>query len=1494
MRIKALRVARWLALALVGAALAGCPDDATEETDTAAPDTASPDTAVPDSIGADGEVLDTLDPADTRTLEDSAAAEDTVDTVAPDTQTSVDSDAGDTTSVDTTTEVWVAPRCGDGHVDFGEACDEGDALNSDTLPDRCRTDCQAARCGDGVADTGEACDDGNEGDYDGCTKACAAAAVVPAPAHGDVVISELMVDPDAVPDVHGEWIELFNPTDRELNLAGCVLEDDGTDRVALEGPGGGLFLGPGAFMVLALDGDEAANGGVAVDYVYATMLLDNAVDEVVLRCGEVEVDRVGWTALEWLLVSGLSVSLDPTRFGATANDEPASWCWGVVRFGDGDHGTPGRDNPPCFQLDTTVDHCVLAMPAVTVAYTAFPFEAAVEVAEFGVTDLTDGVDVSPNLLVELGHGPLGSDPAVAVGWVWEAAQPAAGWVGAAPLHVDAYRLDFSLPLAGERAVAARASRDGGATWAACDRLAGAADGYDPALAARVDVLVSPCEVGACATPPAAACAADGIALSTFDPDGRCIPLGPNDFDCAYAPLTVDCGASGQTCEAGACGAPAPGPSAEGDVVLTELLIAPSAVERAVGQWVEVLNATDGALNLQGCVLRALPSASGAAPLTAVIGAPLVLAPGAFAILGAAADSAQNGGAPVDHAWDPAFNLPTGAFTLTLGCGALTLDAVGYGAGTGWPASAGAAVSLSPYRSAATDNDAAASWCAGSATFGSGDRGTPGALNPVCPGDVVPVDSCRFLEPALDAVPAGVQATLTVRVIEPPITTKTTKTDVNAKLIVEVGLGPEGARPGDAGFSWQATAPDTAWVASSAQGFNLGEDRYQLAFTAPAPGRWDALARVTADGGNTWSVCDLDGLVAEGEAATPKQVETAASACWPSPCGDAPGLLCKALASGQSGPETVVLDRHGPARCALGAEGVAACTWIDDVVEDCAPAGAICRDGACDDFPIVPGPGDAAISELMIVPSTGALGEWLEISNPGPLPLELAGCVLRSGPDEAWTWPVPAKYTDGVLPPGAAVVVARSGTASVNGNVSPRAVAPGISLGNLSDWIALECDGFVVDLVAYRLVDDWELPVGRPLSLTGIRFDASANDFATWWCAADTATPNALNPLCPSEDTVLDDCWVVAPDDEASGVAGVALPLEGRLFDLGVTDVRPGPDLAPGTVAQVGWGPLGSDPALGEWSWAPASIDAAFTDPQATGHDAWRGGVVATEPGTYAAAFRFSADAGATWRYCDTDGGSFDPARAVTVSIAAGACVPNPCNSPPASTCSGNNLVASMSPGTCAVHATTGAAMCTYATTQFSCGLYGGCSATAGSCVQAVPGPTASGDLVLSEIMRDSLVTAPDKGEWVELRNTRATVLDLRGCALSDGAGRSVAIAGPVPVTVPASGYFLLATSRTTAENGSLANVSWAWGEAFGLANTAQTLIFTCGGVEIDRVTYGWDWPARTGYAMQLHNGATAAQNDAKAYWCEASNAYGGGNRGTPKAVNKTCAGVPAP
>jgi cysteine-rich repeat protein len=58
--------------------------------------------------------------------------------------------------------------CGDGDKGPGEGCDDGNVMDGDM----CTAQCALATCGDGKLNVGEACDDGNDINEDACTNAC--------------------------------------------------------------------------------------------------------------------------------------------------------------------------------------------------------------------------------------------------------------------------------------------------------------------------------------------------------------------------------------------------------------------------------------------------------------------------------------------------------------------------------------------------------------------------------------------------------------------------------------------------------------------------------------------------------------------------------------------------------------------------------------------------------------------------------------------------------------------------------------------------------------------------------------------------------------------------------------------------------------------------------------------------------------------------------------------------------------------------------------------------------------------------------------------------------------------------------------------------------------------------------------------------------------------------------------------------------------------------
>jgi len=158
---------------------------------------------------------------------------------------------------------------------------------------------------------------------------------------GSVVVNEIMQNPLAVSDDFGEWFEVFNPNAFPVNLRNWWLEDDGTDSHLIS-PDADLVCAPGAYLVLAQNGNPLQNGGVAVDYVYSGVTLTNGADEVVLRAGLAVVDRVAYDGgPAFPDPNGASMEL---KSAGLDNALATSWLPAYASFGAGDLGTPGAAN----------------------------------------------------------------------------------------------------------------------------------------------------------------------------------------------------------------------------------------------------------------------------------------------------------------------------------------------------------------------------------------------------------------------------------------------------------------------------------------------------------------------------------------------------------------------------------------------------------------------------------------------------------------------------------------------------------------------------------------------------------------------------------------------------------------------------------------------------------------------------------------------------------------------------------------------------------------------------------------------------------------------------------------------------------------------------------------------------------------------------------------------------------------------------------------------
>ena len=64
------------------------------------------------------------------------------------------------------------PRCGNGQLDQGESCDDSNQEDGDGCSSNCTIEALENVCGDGLRGPSEACDDGNNNDGDGCSAQC--------------------------------------------------------------------------------------------------------------------------------------------------------------------------------------------------------------------------------------------------------------------------------------------------------------------------------------------------------------------------------------------------------------------------------------------------------------------------------------------------------------------------------------------------------------------------------------------------------------------------------------------------------------------------------------------------------------------------------------------------------------------------------------------------------------------------------------------------------------------------------------------------------------------------------------------------------------------------------------------------------------------------------------------------------------------------------------------------------------------------------------------------------------------------------------------------------------------------------------------------------------------------------------------------------------------------------------------------------------------------
>jgi|GEM_PF-2200797 len=147
---------------------------------------------------------------------------------------------------------------------------------------------------------------------------------------GDVLITEFMAYPLSVDDSDGEWIELYNTTNVDIDLQGWKIKDAANTSHTISS---NVVIESGSYVMLCRNSNIFNNGGVSCDYQWSSVALNNSNETINIfdnSSTPVLIHSVSYTSSQ----AGKSIVVGQDGTLSSENS---------IQYGLGDFGTPAKN-----------------------------------------------------------------------------------------------------------------------------------------------------------------------------------------------------------------------------------------------------------------------------------------------------------------------------------------------------------------------------------------------------------------------------------------------------------------------------------------------------------------------------------------------------------------------------------------------------------------------------------------------------------------------------------------------------------------------------------------------------------------------------------------------------------------------------------------------------------------------------------------------------------------------------------------------------------------------------------------------------------------------------------------------------------------------------------------------------------------------------------------------------------------------------------------------